>query len=179
MKTVIDVCDIRHNFGEKVVLDKVNFKISKGEIFGLLGPSGAGKTTLIKILTGQLQPAAGESSLLGKASVKLIGNDYKKIGIMMDNFGLYERLNCYDNLKFYTMINGITKEKINEVLEKVGLEDARKTVVSNYVCYGCGDAGFHSDWCGNRNMEQKSDDGNIRYSSGNDGFFFSANAVNV
>lgn len=53
MKTVIDVCDIRHNFGEKVVLDKVNFEIKKGEIFGLLGPSGAGKTTLIKILTGQ------------------------------------------------------------------------------------------------------------------------------
>ena len=117
--------------------------------------------------------------MLGKASVKLIGNDYKKIGIMMDNFGLYERLNCYDNLKFYTMINGITKEKIDEVLEKVGLEDARKTVVSNYVCYGCGDAGFHSDWCGNRNMEQKSDDGNIRYSSGDDGFFVFANAVNV
>lgn len=131
MKTVIEVCDIRHNFGEKVVLDKVNFRIKKGEIFGLLGPSGAGKTTLIKILTGQLHPAEGESLLLGKESVKLTGNDYKKIGIMMDNFGLYERLNCYDNLKFYTMINGIAKEKIDEVLEKVGLKDARKTVVSN------------------------------------------------
>lgn len=131
MKTVIDVCDIRHNFGEKVVLDKVNFEIKKGEIFGLLGPSGAGKTTLIKILTGQLHPAAGETLLFGKNSVKLTGNDYKKIGIMMDNFGLYERLNCYDNLKFYTMINGIATERIDEVLEKVGLKSARKTIVSN------------------------------------------------
>ena len=131
MKTVIDICDIRHNFGKKVVLDKVNFKIEKGEIFGLLGPSGAGKTTLIKILTGQLHPAEGKALLLGKASVKLKGNDYKKIGIMMDNFGLYERLNCYDNLKFYTMINGIGTERIDEVLDKVGLKDARKTSVSN------------------------------------------------
>lgn len=131
MRTVIDVRNIKHNFGEKVVLDNVNFQISKGEIFGLLGPSGAGKTTLIKILTGQLRPAAGESTLLGKESVNLTGNDYRKIGIMMDNFGLYERLNCYDNLKFYTMINGIPAERIDEVLEKVGLKDARKTMVSN------------------------------------------------
>lgn len=131
MKKVIDVCDVRHNFGEKVVLDKVNFEIKKREIFGLLGPSGAGKTTLIKILTGQLHPAAGEALLFGKNSVKLTGNDYKKIGIMMDNFGLYERLNCYDNLKFYTMINGIATERIDEVLEKVGLKSARKTIVSN------------------------------------------------
>ena len=131
MRTVIDVRSIRHNFGEKVVLDHVNFQISKGEIFGLLGPSGAGKTTLIKILTGQLRPAAGESTILGKESVNLAGNDYRKIGIMMDNFGLYERLNCYDNLKFYTMINGIPTERIDEVLEKVGLIDARKTIVSN------------------------------------------------
>lgn len=131
MKTVIDVRNIKHNFGEKVVLDNVNFQISKGEIFGLLGPSGAGKTTLIKILTGQLRPATGESTILEKESVKLTGNDYRKIGIMMDNFGLYERLNCYDNLKFYTMINGIPAERIDEVLEKVGLKDARKTMVSN------------------------------------------------
>ena len=131
MRTVIDVRNIKHNFGEKVVLDNVNFQISKGEIFGLLGPSGAGKTTLIKILTGQLRPAAGESTILEKESVKLTGNDYRKIGIMMDNFGLYERLNCYDNLKFYTMINGIPTERIDEVLEKVGLKDARKTMVSN------------------------------------------------
>jgi len=131
MKTVVDVQNIRHNFGEKVVLDKVNFQIKQGEIFGLLGPSGAGKTTLIKILTGQLQASAGESMLFGKSSMKLTGNDYQKIGIMMDNFGLYERLNCYDNLKFYTMINGIPSKRIDEVLDKVGLKDARKTIVAN------------------------------------------------
>ncbi len=131
MKAAVNVQDIGHNFGEKVVLDKINFQIKKGEIFGLLGPSGAGKTTLIKILTGQIQPALGESMLFGKVSMKMTGNDYRKIGIMMDNFGLYERLNCYDNLKFYTMINGIPSKRIDEVLDKVGLKDARKTIVAN------------------------------------------------
>lgn len=96
-----------------------------------MGPSGAGKTTLIKILTGQLQVSEGEAVLLGKASSKLKGEDYKKIGIMMDNFGLYDRFNCYDNLKMFTMISGTSNTKIMEVLKKVGLENARKTLVSD------------------------------------------------
>lgn len=131
METIISVQNLEHHFGEKKVLNNINLQIAPAEIFGLLGPSGAGKTTLIKILTGQLKPAEGETLVLGINSVKLTGEDYKSIGIMMDNFGLYERLNCFDNLKFFTMLNGIPVERISEVLTKVGLRDAAKTVVSN------------------------------------------------
>lgn len=129
MKKVISLCKIKHRFGEKAVLNDINLEIKQGEIFGLLGPSGAGKTTLIKILTGQLKASEGEAVLLERNSSKLKGEDYKKIGIMMDNFGLYDRLNCYDNLKMYTMINGISDTKIMEVLKKVGLENASKTLI--------------------------------------------------
>lgn len=131
MKKMISLLNIKHRFGEKNVLNDINLEIEQGEIFGLLGPSGAGKTTLIKILTGQLQVSEGEAVLLGKASSKLKGEDYKKIGIMMDNFGLYDRFNCYDNLKMFTMISGTSNTKIMEVLKKVGLENARKTLVSD------------------------------------------------
>lgn len=131
METMIRVKNLEHSFGEKKVLNNINLEITPSEIFGLLGPSGAGKTTLIKILTGQLKPSLGEASVMGKNSGKLTGEDYLNIGIMMDNFGLYDRLNCYDNLKFYTMLNGIGKERIQEVLVKVGLQGAAKTLVSN------------------------------------------------
>ena len=58
MESAIQIENLRHCFGEKEVLDNINFSVGKGEIFGLLGPSGAGKTTLINILTGQLKATA-------------------------------------------------------------------------------------------------------------------------
>ena len=79
-------------FGNRKVLKGVSFEISEGQVFGLLGPSGAGKTTLIKILTGQLPFDGGEIIILDKKVEKLTGKDKKKIGIMMDQFGVYDRL---------------------------------------------------------------------------------------
>lgn len=131
MKTVVNVREIKQSFGEKAVLTNVDFKIEQGEIFGLLGPSGAGKTTLIKIMTGQLQQTAGNVEVFGKPAACLSKDFCRKIGIMMDSFGLYERLSCYDNLKFYTKLLGISTGKIEEVLKKVGLQDAKKTVAAN------------------------------------------------
>lgn len=131
MEQVIKVCHLGHNFGEKTVLKDINFEIEKGKVFGLLGPSGAGKTTIIKILTGQLVATKGEATLLGKKTATLSGDDYNNIGIMMDNFGLYERMSCYDNLKFFCKISGVSVSEIDAVLQKVGLEKAAKTLVSD------------------------------------------------
>ena len=106
MSAEITIKELYHDFGAKNVLNGIELEIKEGEIFGLLGPSGAGKTTLINILTGQLTPQRGTATLFGKEVGLLKGNDYVKIGIMMDHFGLYERMNCYDNLKFYEMLDG-------------------------------------------------------------------------
>jgi len=131
MEKSIVIADITKVFGEKTVLDRINLEIKRGEIFGLLGPSGAGKTTLIKILTGQLKAEQGNSIINGVDSQKLTGKDYSGFGIMMDNFGVYERLSCFDNLKIFARIYQIGNDKINEALEAVGLSDARKTAASN------------------------------------------------
>lgn len=131
MEKSIQIQNISHSFGEKEVLRGINLEAKKGEIIGLLGPSGAGKTTLINILTGQLCPTKGDTLLLGKKSKELKGRDYLKIGIMMDSFGLYERMNCYDNLRFFQMLDGEKKCRIEDMLEQVGLLEAKKTPVSN------------------------------------------------
>lgn len=125
----IVIRNISKSFNEKCVLDEVNLKIKEGEIFGLLGPSGAGKTTLIKILTGQLKPDRGEGMIFGKSCSRLDREDYKMIGMVLDNSGLYDRLSCYDNMLLPARIYGVDKKRIEELLKRVGLEDAAKKAV--------------------------------------------------
>lgn len=127
---VVEMRDVVQKFADKEVLKGVNLQIHSGEIFGLLGPSGAGKTTIIKILTGQIRSYEGSSIILGNNTKNLNSTVYKKIGMMMDNFGLYERLSCYDNLSLFARIYDIPRTRISWVLKQVGLEDAQKSPVS-------------------------------------------------
>lgn len=131
MLNVIKINNVSRSFKGKAVLKGINLEIKRGEIFGLLGPSGAGKTTLINIVTGQLNASEGECQISGVASNKLSGEQYKKIGVMMDHFGLYERMTCFDNLKFYEMLDGNRISRIEPVLSKVGLLQSKKAQVAN------------------------------------------------
>ena len=118
---MIQCADVYKSFDGKQVLSGVGFEIPDGQIFGFLGPSGAGKTTLIKILTGQLPFDSGTVRILGKDVKALTGADRKQIGIMMDEFGVYERLSCADNLRIFADIYGVPHRRIGEVLTMVGL----------------------------------------------------------
>lgn len=130
MSNAVMVQNLSLRFGGNQVLSKIAFEIPEGEIFGLLGPSGAGKTTLIKILTGQLQQDDGYAELLGKDTRKLCAAEHKQIGTMMDNFGLYDRLSVYDNLAFYSDIYHISRSRINDILKDIALYESRNTAVS-------------------------------------------------
>lgn len=102
------------------------------EIFGFLGPSGSGKTTTIKILTDQLSPTDGNAKVFGIPSTMLRKKGYhKKIGVLTDNSGLYNRLTIYDNLKLYCKLYNVPLKRIEEVLHIVNLEDEMKMIVSN------------------------------------------------
>lgn len=126
---IIETEYLTKKFGNKKVLDNVSINVDKGEILGLLGPSGAGKTTLIKILTGQIKANSGKAKIFDRDCDKLTDEIYSAIGIVMDNSGLYGRLNSYDNLKLFSKIFDVNKLYINDVLEKVELMDAKKTSV--------------------------------------------------
>jgi len=130
MEHALSMKGISKSFGEKNVLKKIDLEVKSGEIFGLIGPSGAGKTTIIKILTGQLKADSGTSVIGGIDSLSLKPEDYGGFGIMMDNFGLYDRLNCCDNLKIFADIYGLNKNTVHQALSAVGLTGNEKTAAA-------------------------------------------------
>lgn len=131
MNNIIELKNIYHSYNEKEVLKGISLTVKKGEIIGLLGPSGAGKTTLVNILTGQLAQTAGIGQVLGDDTRHITDKTKEQIGIMMDSFGLYQRLTVYDNMELFAEVYKVDKKKIEETLQKVGLDTAKKTIVSN------------------------------------------------
>ena len=127
----ITIDKVTKSFGSKEVLSGIDLKIKKGEIFGLLGPSGAGKTTLIKILTGQTEHYGGSAVILGKEANTMNGIDRRRIGIMMDDFGVYERMTCRENLRLFAKIYGVESSAADKALCEVGLEAAAKTAAKD------------------------------------------------
>lgn len=99
--SVIEVNHLVCVFHEKTALEDISFEVEEGEIFGFLGPSGAGKTTTINILTGQLTPKSGTALVLGRESSKLVADDMVNLGIMSDTVGFYEKMSLYQNLAFF------------------------------------------------------------------------------
>ena len=140
METAIELSGIYHQYGQNEVLKGIDLKIYSGEIFGLLGPSGAGKTTLIKIMTGRMSPTAGEVLLCGKKPVASSRESFpagngaavkkNRLGMMMDDFGLYERLSSVDNLAVFADLYGVSRKRVEEILKNVNLWEARKRPVA-------------------------------------------------
>ncbi len=125
---MITVEKITKRFGNKTALNQIQFNVHKGEIFGFLGPSGAGKTTLINILTGQLKADEGTTQLLGKDTKELTPEDLAHIGLVGDSSGYYEKLSLEKNLIVYAKIYGLPNSRVDEVLEQVGLLESKKTI---------------------------------------------------
>ncbi len=117
---------ISKTYGKTPVLKDLNAVLQRGEILGFLGPSGAGKTTTIKILTGQLKPTDGEAFVLGNQVDQIDETIYEQIGIVTDASGIYERMNVYDNMKYFARILRVDRREIDQLLKRVGLHEYRK-----------------------------------------------------
>lgn len=119
-ESIVSIQDVAHSFGSEVVIRQVNLDIAKGEIFGLLGPSGAGKTTLVKMIVGMLKPMQGKVVVQGVTMPSL--KQMRNMGYMAQSDALYEELTAYENLDFFGQIFGLsTKERKKNMDEAVSL----------------------------------------------------------
>ena len=131
-QTVIDIQGITKTYvNGKLsvpVLHGIDLVVNKGEFVSIMGPSGSGKTTTINILTGQLTPDQGQSSILGKSSTNLNEEDLTNIGLITENSGYYEKLSLYDNLLFFAKLYDVPQGDLDDLMKRVGLFDRRKTL---------------------------------------------------
>ncbi|KHE72696.1 ABC transporter ATP-binding protein [Halobacillus sp. BBL2006] len=131
---IVQMNQISHQFGKTTIIKDVNLVIEEGEIFGLLGPSGAGKTTLVKMMTGVLSPSKGDVFLNGEKMPSL--NQMKQYGFMAQSDALYQELTARENLDFfaslYKMPKARKKERIKEVMDMVDLTDHLDKTVETF-----------------------------------------------
>ena len=127
MKEMIYLKDVCLSFGTGFSLDHLGFQVMAGEVYGFLGPSGAGKTTTMKRLTKQLNKSSGIIRVFGKDIEKMEREDFDQIGILSDTNGLYERMTIEENLQFFASLRQVPKKDVSRILHQIHLYDQKKT----------------------------------------------------
>ncbi|GHV47332.1 hypothetical protein FACS189499_04640 [Clostridia bacterium] len=109
--------NVTKTFGKSVALSGLNLKIKKGTVHALLGHSGAGKTTSLRLLLGLYLPTTGSVSVLGINPTDEGDKIREMCGVLSESYGLYEQLTVYDNLRFYAEIYGMSAREYNEKID--------------------------------------------------------------
>lgn len=130
---IIDVQGLTKSFGPKTVVNNLDMKIRKGEIYGFLGPNGSGKTTSIRMLCGLLKPNSGSGTCLGYDVIKESARIKPHVGYMTQRFSLYEDLTVRENIEFTARIFGLNNPsgKTTECIERMGLGPFEKHLAGN------------------------------------------------
>lgn len=124
MSHIIATTNLTKYYGKQRACENINIHVTKGEIYGLIGRNGAGKTTVLRILSGLSNATSGEYSINGKNGKELAG-EKRQVGTLIEAPGLYPNMTAYDNLKIKCIATGKnSKEYIDELLSLVGLTQA-------------------------------------------------------
>ena len=130
-EAVIELTNIRKQYGNHAVLKGVNMQVNKGDIYGLIGRNGAGKTTIFKMILGLSEINDGTVSIAGSRTKSELFKNRNKIGFFVGT-KFFSYLSAGENLKYYATIKGIPgrgmKKEIDRVLEIVGLQNVKKPV---------------------------------------------------
>lgn len=132
MVNAIEVAGLSRAFNGLRAVDNISFTVAAGEIFGFLGHNGAGKTTSIRMLTGQLRPTSGDARVAGCNVVSEQRRLKPLIGVVSEHQNLYERMSARENLAFAARLYGTDQKRIDEALDQVGLLDRAKDNVQHY-----------------------------------------------
>jgi ABC-type multidrug transport system ATPase subunit len=132
MDTAVVAEGLGYAYGDLVAVEDVSFAVAHGEIFGVLGPNGAGKSTTIKLLTGQLTPAAGRVTVLGLDGIADRSAIQARIGVCFEEKNVYPNLSARENLRFFARLFGIHDLDADALLARVGLSERGDDRVSSY-----------------------------------------------
>lgn len=129
-EVVLRVEGLRKRFGDVQALDGIDFTCRRGELFGLLGPNGAGKTTTIRCICSIIKPDDGSIEVEGVSVASNPLMALKKIGVVLEDGGLYERLTAEENMKLLAQLHGVDgsliDERIDSICDTLGLGEYRK-----------------------------------------------------
>jgi ABC-2 type transport system ATP-binding protein len=133
---VIVTRGLTKRYGRVVAVEDLNLEVAEGEVFGLLGPNGSGKTTTILMLLGLTEPTSGEARVLGLDPMREPLKVKAKVGYLPDQVGFYGELTAWENLRYTTRLLGLpeaeAKARIEEVLRRMGLWEVRDRRVSAF-----------------------------------------------
>ena len=123
MEYILETRELTKVYGNKEAAKDVNLHIAEGQIYGLIGRNGAGKTTIMRMISGLSTPTSGSYSLFGKTGYQM-GKMLRNVGVLIEYPGIYPRLSAYENLKIKCIGAGVSKKGyVEELLKMVGLED--------------------------------------------------------
>jgi ABC-2 type transport system ATP-binding protein len=130
---VIEVQNLTHRYGDRVALAGVSFDVRKGEIFGLLGPNGGGKSTLFRVLATMMVPTEGRAVIAGFNVVRDAAQVRRTVGVVFQTQSLDKALTVEENLRAQGHLHGLSgavlRERMQNAMERLGLEDRRKDLV--------------------------------------------------
>jgi ABC-2 type transport system ATP-binding protein len=126
---------LTRTFGPTAAVDGLTLSVEEGEIFGIVGPDGAGKTTTMRLLTGILDPTGGDAWVMGHSIRTETGKIHEEIGYMSQRFGLYPDLSVLENIHFYADLYSVPRRgrdgKVEELLAFSGLTPFRRRLAGN------------------------------------------------
>lgn len=117
--TMVEARKLTRVFGSVIAVDQLDLKVAKGEVFGLVGPDGAGKTTTLRMLCTLLNPTSGEAFIAGDDVRKKVDAIKDRIGYMAQKFGLYADLTVEENMLFYADLFGVTGSQRDELMRQL------------------------------------------------------------
>jgi ABC-2 type transport system ATP-binding protein len=125
--TIVEGVQLVKRYGATKALDRVSIQVKTGEIYGLVGNNGAGKTTFLKLLTGQAAADSGEVSLFGCLDEAGKNRVRKRTGALIESPGFYQKMTVEQNMEYYRIQRGIPgKDAVERALKEVGLLDQKK-----------------------------------------------------
>ncbi|HEP6570249.1 TPA: lantibiotic protection ABC transporter ATP-binding protein [Streptococcus pyogenes] len=126
---MLKIQNLKKSYGKRTILNNVNMNIPKGKVYALIGPNGAVKSTIMKILTGLVSKTSGSIIFEGREWSR---RDLRKIGSIIEEPPLYKNLSAYDNMKVVTTMLGVSESTILPLLNKVGLGNIDKRPVKQF-----------------------------------------------